>query len=118
MSVHEALAAAWDQLVADWSNEGRHESLRALAVEQGELKWLATRYRERQGDAVADAQLKKIASVAMATMLTRDTNGKHGRDVDAPYRRAMIWIIVLLFMLILGLVAAKVVTTAHHPPAG
>jgi hypothetical protein len=116
--VHDAVVAAWDKLAEDWDNQARHDALRALAVEHGELKWLATKYREKQGDPVAVAQLGKITSAAMATMLARETAAKSDGDVNAPYKRAAMWIVVLLIMLLLGLIAAKLVTGVHHHAAG
>jgi len=116
--VHEALAAAWDKLAEDWEDSARHDAVRTLAVEHGELKWLASKYREKKGDPVADAQLAKIASVAMATMLARETATKRGADLDAPYKRALVWLVVMLVMVILGLFAAKLMAGMHHRPAG
>ena len=116
--MHDAVSAAWDKLGEDWEDQARHDALRALAVEQGELKWLATKYREKKGDPMADAQLAKIASVAMATFMARETAAKHGADTNAPYKRALMWIGVLVIMLVMGLVAAKLMTSMHHRPAG
>lgn len=115
MSVDEAVSAAWDKVNEDWTNQSRHDALLALAVEKQAFKWLATRYRERKGDPIADAQLARIATAAMATMMASSAS-KGGTDAHAaPYRRALLWMVALVVMLAFGLIAAKLMAVAPPP---
>jgi hypothetical protein len=112
--VHDAVSAAWDQVSEDWDNPARHDAVRTLAVEHAELKWLASKYRERKGDPIADAQLAKIASAAMATMFATATAKRD--DTTSPYKRALLWMLVLAAMMVFGLIAIKLMATTHHTP--
>jgi hypothetical protein len=112
--VNEAVAAAWDKVVEDWQNQTRHDALMVLAVEHKELKFVATKYREKKGDPIADAQLGKITSAALATMLVG--SGKKEKDPASSYKRALIWLVVLGLMLVLGLIAAKLMVQGHPAP--
>ena len=116
MIVSEAVAAAWDKVVEDWPNQSRHDALLSLAVETGELKWVASKYRERKGDAMADAQLAKLTNAAMASMMSSGATKGSTTDNAAPYKRALIWLMVMTLMLIFGLIAVKLMT-AGHPAA-
>lgn len=112
----EAVSAAWDKVLEDWTNQARHDAFMALVVEHKELKFAATKYREKKGDPIADAQLGKVTSAAMATMLVSSSSRKE-KDPAAPYKRALIWLLVLAVMLVFGMIAAKLL--AHpHPQAG
>ena len=113
--MHEAVSAAWDKVTEDWDNQARHDALLALAVEHQAFKWVATKYRERKGDAIADAQLAKIGAAAMATMLSAAT-AKRESDVPSPYKRALLWIVVLAALMVFGLMAVKLMANAHHAP--
>lgn len=111
----EAVSAAWDKVIEDWTNQARHDAFMALVVEHKELKFAATKYREKKGDPIADAQLGKVTSAAMATMLVVERSRKE-KDPAAPYKRALIWLLVLAVMLVFGMIAAKLL--AHpHPQA-
>lgn len=114
-SVNEAVAAAWDKVVDDWTNQSRHDALLALATQAQAFQWLATKYRERAGDPIADAQLAKLTTAAMATMLTSSSASKGGTDYAAPYRRALMWMLVMVVMLVLGLIAMKLMASGHPP---
>lgn len=115
MLVNDAVTLAWDKVAEDWDNQARHDALLALAVEAGAFKWVASKYRERKGDAIADAQLAKIGTAAMATMFATAT-AKREREATSPYKRALLWMLVLAVLMVFGLIAAKLMATAHHAP--
>ena len=115
--MNEAVAAAWDKVVEDWQNQARHDALMSLVVNAKEFKWAATKYREKKGDPIADAQLAKLTSAAMATMLV-STRTKDDKDPAAVYKRALIWLLVLVVMLLCGMIAVKLMAQSHpqgHP---
>lgn len=66
---HEQL---WQAAWADWENPKVHEVLLSHCHSPAQLAALAGRYREQLGDAarkqVAETQLRRIASAAMARM--------------------------------------------------
>jgi hypothetical protein len=112
VNVNEAVEAAWTKVTEDWANQARHDALLALTVESQAFKWVASKYREKKGDAIADAQLARLTTAAMATMMT-SSRASAEQDFAAPYRRALLWLAVLAVMLVLGLIAAKLMVTAH-----
>jgi hypothetical protein len=114
--VNEAVSAAWDKVAEDWATQSRHDALLALAVEKGELKWVASKYRERKGDAIADAQLAKLTNAAMASMMATGATKGNAKDLAAPYKRALLWLMIMTVMLMFGLLAAKLMS-AGHPAA-
>jgi hypothetical protein len=116
VSVHDAVSAAWDTLSEDWDNQARHDALRALAVDNGQLKWLASKYRERKGDAIADAQLVKITNAAMVTMLATGSAKREKEAGSSPYKRALLWMFLLGVLMVLGLIAVKLMAATHHTP--
>lgn len=113
--MHDAVSAAWDKLTEDWPNQGRHDALLQLAVEHNEFQWVASKYKERKGDELADAQLVKLRNAAMVMMLAAGTAQREREKAAAsPYKRALLWILVLAVMLVFGLIAAKLMANAHH----
>jgi hypothetical protein len=113
--VLEAVTAAWDKVSEDWQNQARHDALMQLAIEHDQLKWVAGKYRERKGDAIADAQLVKLTNAAVATMMASATSKRAKKDTDAPYKRALVWFLLLAVMVVFGLIALKLMASAHHP---
>lgn len=111
--MNEAVSAGWDKVIEDWENQSRHDALLALAVEAQAFQWLATKYRERKGDPIADAQLVKLTNAAMASMLTASAS-KGGTDYAAPYRRALLWMLAMVVMLVFGLIAVKLMASGHQ----
>lgn len=114
--MHDAVSAAWDRVSEDWSDQARHDALLKLAVDHDAFKWLAGKYRERKGDVIADAQLVKITNAAMATMFASAT-AKRDKDAASPYKRALLWMLVLMVLMVFGLIAAKLMAASHHRPS-
>ncbi len=112
--MHDAVTAAWDKVTEDWDNQARHDALLALAAENQAFKWVATKYRERKGDPIADAQLTKIGAAAMATMFASAT-AKREKSAS-PYKRALVWMVVFVILMVFGLVAVKLMAMSHHTP--
>ena len=113
--MNDAVTLAWEKVAADWNNQTRHDALLALAAESGAFKWVASKYRERKGDAIADAQLAKITNAAMATMFATAT-AKRGKEAASPYKRALLWLLVFALLMVFGLIAVKLMATTHHAP--
>lgn len=110
--MNEAVCAAWDKVTEDWQSQPRHDALVQLAVQHSELKWVASKYRERKGDAIADGQLAKLTSTAMAMLVA---SAPARREAPSPYKRAVIWLLVFLLLAVVGLIAVKLMASVHHP---
>ena len=86
-----------------WSDVARHKTLVEYCSRVGQLPFAARCYRERlardPADAVAKAQLQKVATVAELTCLTRP---RELADAPVPYRRVLIAGVIALFLLLLG----------------
>lgn len=106
----EVVTAAWDRTVEQWDDLSRHDALLAVVVEHSAFAWAAARYKERDArgdDPVARARLERIRKAATATMFAtakvRETEG------SSPYKKTLVWLMVLCVMLVLGLVFARIV---------
>ena len=105
------LDAAWQVVVDQWDEQAAHDKLLALVAQSSSYKWAATQYKQRAGDPIAEAQLERIRKAAIATMFA---TGAKKRDPDAPYKRVMVVLIVLVFMMMLGLVGLKLIHDLHR----
>jgi hypothetical protein len=116
MGVHDDVTCAWERAVDHWDDPVRHDAVFAAVVQHNGFAWAAARYKERAGDAIADAQLERLRKAATATLLATATarDDRHA----TPYRKVMVWFAVLVVMLLLGLVFARVVidTTPRRDP--
>ncbi len=105
-SVPEAIRAAWDHVVANWTDEARHDALFRLVAAHGEYGWVAARYREqareRPADAIATKQMERIRRAIEATLLVSAT----ARDKPAatPYKNLVALLAVLVIVLVVGMV--------------
>ena len=81
--VAAALHQGWVQVVLRWQDQARHDAVLGIAAEQRSFAWLAMRYREHAGDAIADRQLERLRRAATAVMLAtatpRDERRKTGK---------------------------------------
>jgi hypothetical protein len=109
--VSAELDAAWQVVVDKWDDQSAHDKLLALVATSSSYKWAATQYKQRAGDPIAEAQLERIRKAAIATMFSA---GAKKRDADAPYKRVVVLLIVLLFMMVLGLVGLKLIHDLHR----
>jgi hypothetical protein len=105
--VHADVSLAWDRAVEQWDDIARHDALLALVVQHSDFAWAAARYKERGDDAIAKARLERLRKAATATMFA--TAKVRETDKTDPYRKILIWIVVLVAMLVLGLVFARIV---------
>jgi len=111
MSVPEPVQAAWDDAVAHWDDPAKHATLLGLVAKHDAFAWAASRYKERAGDAVADKQLERLRSSAMAAMFTTSTPKK---DESQPYRTTLVLLAALLLILVLGLVFTTILHSQPH----
>jgi hypothetical protein len=112
------MVATWDAAVARWDDPAAHDAVVAAAAELSCFAWVAARYRERErdGDAVARAQLARIARATEAAL----TVGVHARRADAPaktpYRGIQLMIAVLVLVVIGAWLYARLRPTPPKPP--
>jgi hypothetical protein len=111
--VREDLVAAWDRTVEQWDDIARHDALLALVVQHSEFAWAAARYKERGDDAIAKERQERLRKAATATLLA--TAKVREPDEASPYKKIMIWLVVLVTMLVLGLVFTRIVVN-NTPP--
>ena len=109
--IPDAVQTAWDNAVAQWDDPARHTALLGLVAQYGCYAWAASKYKERAGDAIADKQLERLRSSAVAAMLATST--KKGKE-EQPYRSTLVVLAALLLILVLGLVFATILKTNAH----
>ena len=107
MNVPEPVKAAWEDAVAHWDDPAKHTALLGLVAQHNCFAWAAARYKERAGDAVADKQLERLRTSAVATMFA--TSAAHKKDEPTPFRATLILMIALLVALVVGLVVVKTI---------
>ena len=112
MSVPVAVQAAWDSVVAHWDDRAKHTALLGLVAQHSCFAWAAARYKERAGDPIADEQLERLRSSAVATMFATASSSKREQK---PYRSTLFLLIALALAVVLGLVALQLIqqTTPH-----
>ena len=109
--IPDAVEKAWDDAVAHWDDAGKHAALLGLVAQHGCYAWAAAKYKERAGDAVADKQLERLRSSAVAAMMSTST--KKAKE-DQPYRSTLILLAALLLILVLGLVFTTIIKSSAH----
>ncbi len=101
----EVLRAAWDKLVESWDDEARHEAMIRLATDQGEIGWLAGRYREqtrqRSGDEVSTRMLERIRKAGEATLFASATMRKASKE-PKPYKNTVAVLGLMIVMLVVA----------------
>ncbi len=115
MSVPEPVQAAWDDAVAHWDDPAKHTTLLGLVAQHSCFAWAAARYKERAGDPIADKQLERLRSSAVATMFA--TSGAKKQDEPAPFRSTMMLLIALMVALLVGMLVVKTIHDRGAPPA-
>jgi len=105
MTIPDPVQAAWEDAVAHWDDPAKHTALLGLVAQHNCFAWAAARYKERAGDAIADQQLARVQSSAVAAMFVQSARKK---AEPQPYRQTLILLAALLLMLVLGLVFATI----------
>lgn len=103
--VPDALIAAWDNAVAKWDDQARHDEVIRLVTQHDAYAWAAARYRTKP-DAIGERHLERVRKSAEATMLSaavaRQAAGKK------PYRGTTMMLVLLAVALFAGLAMAMV----------
>jgi hypothetical protein len=119
-AVPEVVRAAWDHVIAEWSDPARHDALFGLAAEHTAYAWVAACYRGRArargGDPVAERQLERLRRAAEATLFA--TGAVRPVAGAAPYKGVVATLGVLIIVLLAGVFYAIVKSRAaeHAPP--
>ena len=109
--IPDAVQNAWDAAVAQWDDPAKHTALLGLVAQHGCYAWAAGKYKERAGDAVADKQLERLRTSAVAAMMA---TGAKKKDETQPYRSTLIVLAALLLILVLGLVFVSIIKSNAH----
>ena len=104
--VPEPVQTAWDDAVAHWDDPAKHQAVLGLVAQHNCFAWAAARYKERAGDPVADQQLERLRSSAVATMFAHANTRK--KEPPQPYRQTLFLFVALLLALAMGMVFVKV----------
>jgi len=105
--------AAWQVATENWDDPARHELLLGLIAQHACFTWAAARYRERDGDPIAERQLAKLRQAATVTMLATATVRKTRRG--KPYQMTMALVTCLLVAAMISLAYAVVHQRAPQP---
>jgi hypothetical protein len=111
--VHEEVTAAWDRVVEQWDDAARHDALIGFVAKHSCYAWAAGKYKERAGDPIADKQLERLRKAATATLLATATPRKQAEET--PYKKTLIWLLVLVVMLVLGILFMRIVASNTRP---
>ena len=115
-AIPEPVRAVWQALEGSWDDPKRHEAFLGLVAQHDCFAWAAARYKERAGDAIADAQIVKLRNAATATMLATAT--AKGKTTGKPYQATIVLFIALMIFAVLGLVyVMHLHTEPSAPPA-
>ena len=106
MSPPESVQKAWDDAVAHWDEPAKHALLLGLVAQHACYAWAAAKYKERAGDAIADKQLERLRSSAVAALMT---TSKPKASEQQPYRQTLVLFAALLLILVLGLVFVTII---------
>jgi hypothetical protein len=107
------LHEAWVQVAANWDDRARHDTLLGIAAERREFAWVATRYRERAGDPIANRQLERLRRAAIAVMLATAT-----RPLERTSRNPVTTVALVFTVLVLLATAggAYMTRVKYHTP--
>lgn len=113
--VPRSVLAAWEAVDANWSDPHLHDVLLGVVAEFDQFAWAASKYRERTGDAIALAQLARIARAAEATMLA---SASARPEKASPYKSLTLLLGVFVFVILAGVFYAMVIQakTENQPP--
>jgi hypothetical protein len=115
-----SLGAAWDAVVATWSDEPSHERAAAIATETADYPWLAARYRAilrtRPDDAMARRQLERLSRRAEATL--RATASAPSGDRAMAARIPFGVLLAMVFVVGVGLLYAMYVIRERNRETG
>jgi hypothetical protein len=111
--VHEDVSLAWDRVVEQWDDKARHDALLSVVVQHSEFVWAAARYKERGDDPIAAERLERLRKAATATMFA--TAKVRETPDSSPYKKILLWLVVMVVMLVIGLLFARIVV--DHSPA-
>lgn len=116
--MHEDVTTAWERAVAEWDDPARHEAVISAVVQHNCFAWAAQKYKERAGDPIADKQLDRLRKAATATLFATAT-ARQSKE-ENPYRKGLMWMLVLAIFAVMGLVFARVVldNTPSKPASG
>lgn len=99
------IRALWDNVLAGWTDEARHDALFELIAARGEYGWAAGRYREqareRTGDPLAPKQMDRIRRAIEATMVVSATT--RDKPAPSPYKNTATLLGVLIVALLVGM---------------
>jgi len=110
----DAVRTAWQDVTEHWDDAARHKAFIGLVSQYNCFAWAAARYKERAGDATADAQLERLSRAATATMMA--TASSRPKNEKAPYVSMLIVVVALLALAVLGLLAVKILRDSRQPP--
>lgn len=107
------LVDAWRETRRAWREPAAHDRMLYLASQQGQLPWLATRYREiaRRDDAIATDRLALVKRAAELTLFV--SGGRREDDAPKLYRSTRLLLGLLLLALVFGCVLMRVAAGAH-----
>jgi hypothetical protein len=102
VSAPEAVTRAWDEVVAHWDEQARHDTLLGLIAQHSCYAWAAGKYKERGGDPIADQQLVRLRKAATATMLA--TAAARPDKTGVPFKGSLLVLAVVAILTGVGLV--------------
>lgn len=98
----DAVTSAWDELVATWDDQAKHDALLGLVARYSCYAWAAGKYRERGDDPIAAQQLVRLRKAATATMLATATVRPDPAGV--PFKGSLLVLVVVAILAGVGLI--------------
>ena len=109
----QEVESAWQGVTEHWDDGERHQAFLALVARHHCFAWAAARYKERAGDAIADAQLDKLQRAATATMLA--AAAARPKSDKVPYRSTLLVLISMVLLAVFGLICLKLIRDSRQP---
>jgi hypothetical protein len=103
--IPDRVQAAWQRCTESWDESARHTELFQLGVADNALAWVASRYRERGDDPIAQTQLEKIRKAAIASMMVTAT-AKPASE-KSPYRNSILVLGALVLAILFAFIATQ-----------
>jgi hypothetical protein len=98
-AIPEAVREAWQRTLDGWDDAERHKAFLGVVAQHHCFPYAAARYKERAGDAIADRQLERVRSAALATMAATATARPPARK---PYQVTVAVLIALVTIAFVG----------------
>ena len=110
-AIPEPVRAAWQGVLGGWDEPARHDAFFQVVVHHGCYAWAAGRYKQKAGDAIADARLAKLQRAAEAALFA--TAAVRPAASDQGKSNMKLFVVAMLFALVIALATLAVLAARN-----